>query len=86
MMPQTVAVESTTARVVPEPRALVKGSDEMRMTTVKVEKMMEDSEIFFMYGSLVEREILKGAMKVFQFLLFLCVATLDTRILSLNFF
>jgi len=55
-MPQTVAVESTTARVVPEPRALVKGSDEMRNTKVKEERTMEESEIFFMYASLRERE------------------------------
>jgi len=59
---------------VPEPRALIKGSDERIKMTVKVEKAMEESEIFFIYTSLVERERerererLKGTMKVFQFL------------------
>jgi len=75
---------------VPEPRALVKGSEEKRKTTVKVEKTTEESEIFFMYASLRERErdIFEGYEEGVSVSVnvVLCVATLDTRILSLELF
>lgn len=46
-MPQTVAVVSTTARVVPEPRALEKGIGEKRKRSVKVKKRTEESDLLF---------------------------------------
>jgi hypothetical protein len=55
-MPQTVAGKSTTAKVMSESRALVKGSGR-RKDNVESGKDMGEIEIFFMfgYGSLAER-------------------------------
>lgn len=49
-IPQTVAVESTTARVVPEPMALEKGIEERRQTRVKDVKTTEENELVFIQG------------------------------------
>jgi len=62
-MPQTVAGKSTTAKVMSESRALVKGSGR-RKDNGESGKDMGEIEIFFTYGygSLAEREPMRERM------------------------